>query len=265
MRPQKTLYQLLGISNTATLADIAAANRKAESALDLGEHGLSREDVEVRRKALKQAYEVLADDYARMAYDAKLTALQRPEQSTPTARMMPIIDTITALDSARPPKIVRPFLTALRVAGLFILIWAMFNVFRAMSHRMLGDDPYSDPARKRMERVVAREYYQTNGVNPGSRQEADVQELEARNANAKKAEDERKKAEAARKYQVFVNESRREGERVSEELHEAEASARQEEEYRRQKDEAEREAQQQAEEARADEQRRKWAQQLGRY
>ncbi len=109
---------------------------------------------------------------------------------------------------------------------------------------------------KAEEKVMLQEYYQTYGVRPGSKIEADLLEVENRrkeNAQREAAHEQERKDE---EYRRFVEESRRIGEAVSDNLRRDEQAARYEEQRKQQELAQEKFAQEEAERRRIEEDRR---------
>jgi len=266
MSQQKTLYKLLGISQEATSLEVTSAYEKLAHLLEPGEHGLSREDAEIKLKAAKQAYEVLSNDAMRTTYDARLAAAMQPEQPAQASQRLPILDVISAVDHVRPLRFLRPLIATLKAIVLLILIGIMLLIYRNAHRSVTNGDASADAASKRAEeRIIIQQYYQENGVRPSSKIEADLLDAAARKKTEeerKSTEADRKQAEEDRKYRKFVEEGRRLGEQVSAELRRAEEAAQREDEYRRQRAEAEKRAQEEAETARIEREHAKWARQL---
>jgi curved DNA-binding protein CbpA len=263
MAAPRTLYELLGVSGDATASEISEAYCKLLAILQSGEHALSPEDAAAKFKAAKQALDVLSDDSARAAYDAKLAAAMPQGRATPAG--MPAGEVVYAVERVRPMQVLRPLIAVLKAIILLILIAFLLMVLRNAGRSSAGADALQSAAEKKDEEKAAiQEYYQRNGVRVGSKAEIELLEAANRDAANRQKEQDRKKAEEDRKYQEFLRESRQEGERVSNNLRRAEESAQREEERQRKQAEYEQRMAAAREEARIEAQRRKWQRDLRR-
>jgi curved DNA-binding protein CbpA len=251
MKQQKTLYELLETSPSATHAEIILAYQKLSQRLESGVPGLSQEDMDIQLKVIKQAYETLANDRTRVAYDAVLASRSTPDKpaiSFPEETKMEIANWT-------PMKFLSPLIASLKAIVLIILIGILLLIYRnAMHARNDAESSASVASKQAEEKVILQEYYQENGIRPGSKIEADLLEVEAR----KKAEERRRSEEQERKYKQFEEEGRRRADEVSANLRQAEEEARRAEEYKLQQlAEAERNKKQ-AEFERIEAEKNKW-------
>ncbi len=269
---KKTLYEILEVTPGASLPEMQAAHRLLSRKFLLGELGLSRENIENKLKLIDLALQTLSDQVSRDAYDAQLSARNTPANAIVPAggdAMSPQIaaaieenQRVTAAiqsGSASPLKIVSAtaatsvsvlkkilaFIAALMVLGVIIKVSIMV---------LAGGQAARAPggASKAEEKLMLQEYYQTHGVRPGSKIEADLLEVDNRRKDVERREAAREKQQEEERYRRFVEESRRVGQQASDSVRRAEESARHEEERRkkqlewererRDKEEAEREA-----------------------
>jgi flagellar biosynthesis GTPase FlhF len=154
----------------------------------------------------------------------------------------------TAASSASALKKIFRVIAGLAVLGVVIKISTMI---------MAGRQPTAGGISKADEKVILQEYYQTHGVRPASRIEADLLEVENRRKENEQRQAEREKQREEDQYRKFVEESRRIGNQVQENLRRDEERARYEEAQQKRRLEQEQEAQRQAERARIEEGRRR--------
>ena len=282
------MYEILEVSPTASFPEIKTAHKRLSLALMSGMPGLSREDVNFKLNLLDVALHTLSVPVLRDAYDAKLAST-----TTPGNPLLPVkANAMTLVDTAKANQIVaaiedsqklaaammqinqfpvkevsstvRMSVSSLKtilriVIGLIVLGFFIRMGQTAVAFRHAGQ-PTSDEL-KAEDKLVILEYYKKHGVRPASRAEAELLEKEFRRKESEqsmaKAEEQRKE----REYRRFVEESRREGEYVHEDLVRDEEMA-QRERAQRQRNEAERqryqeEAAKRAEDTRIANERRK--------
>jgi hypothetical protein len=185
------------------------------------------------------------------AYDAVLASRSTPDKpaiSFPEETKMEIANWT-------PMKFLSPLIASLKAIVLIILIGILLLIYRnAMHARSDAESSTSAASKQAEEKVILQEYYQENGIRPGSKIEADLLEVEAR----KKAEERHRSEEQERKYKQFEEEGRRRADEVSANLRQAEEEARRADEYKRQQlAEAERNKKQ-AEFERIEAEKNKW-------
>lgn len=288
MAKKKTMYEILEVSPTASHADIKAAHKRLSLELMSGKLGISREDCNFRLNILDVALHTLSTPVLRDAYDAELASVTAPcNIALPSktnvvslgdeAKALKIVAAIAdnykiaaaSMDSYQPQIIAassaislsaRSLKTLLRIViGLAILAFFIRIGQVAVAARQEGRP--SAEVTKAEEKLIIQEYYKKHGVRPASRAEAEFLEQEYR-----RKDNERREAEFAEKkkddeYRRFVDESRREGDRIHANLVRAEETERYEE-MRRQRELAEEkrqqeEAAQEAERMRIENERRK--------
>lgn len=259
-KAKKTLYEILEILPGASLPEIKAAHRLLSRKLLLGKPGLSREDIDFNLKLIDLALSTLSDQVSRDAYDAKLAASKAPayalvprDADATSLQIAAAIETSQKMTGAieripeSPLKIISATaatsVSALRkilaaIAGLM----ALGVVIKVSTFVLAGGQSgrSADGVSRADEKVRIQEYYQTHGVRPGSKIEADLLEVENRRKENEQREAAREKKQEEDRYRQFVEESRRVGREASESVRRAEEHARYEEERRKQQLERER-------------------------
>jgi hypothetical protein len=259
---KQTMYEILNVSPTASLPEIKAAHKRRSLELMSGALGLSREDVNFQLSLLDVALHTLSVPVLRDAYDAELA------ETAPLGHpLLPVkAGALSLVDAARANQIVaaiedsqrhaalvmqtsqfpvqevsstvsmsvRSLKTILRVViGLLVLGFFIRMGQVSVAHRHAGQQRTSDEL-KAEDKLIILEYYKKHGgVRPSSRAEAMLLEKEYRRVEdeqlAKKNEERRKDEQ----YRWFVEESRREGEYIHEDLVRSDQEARDREEQRR--------------------------------
>jgi hypothetical protein len=157
-------------------------------------------------------------------------------------------------------RLLSPVKRALTIVGTLIAIGMVVQLmFMLLVNRQAGQ--VVGEATKAEEKVMLQEYYQQTGVRVNSKAEMDL--LEAANRREEQEqraikEQERAKQEQERKYQQFVDESRREGERISANLRQEEERARYVEEQNRRQQEAEQRRKEEEENDRIEREKERW-------
>lgn len=154
-----------------------------------------------------------------------------------------VVSSVSALN-----KIIR-IIAGLMVLGVVIKVFAI-----SVSNRQAGQA--ATVASNVDEKVFLQEYYQTHGVRVGSKAEAELLDAENRRKDNQQREAEREKQIKEQEYRQFVEESRRDGERVSEQLRRDEQAARYEEQRKQQQLAQEKREREEAERYRIEENRR---------
>jgi len=278
---KKTLYEILEVSPNASLPEIQAAHRRLCRKLLVGKPALSREDIDFNLKVIDLALHTLSDSASRDTYDAQQAARKAPANAVVPlkADAMPLkiaaaieanqkttgaiesyddspwkIFSATAATSVSALRKIFRIVVGLVVLGVVLKISTMILAGRQPGNTAGGIS-------KAEEKVILQEYYQTHGVRPGSKIEAELLEVENRRKENERREQEREKQREEERYRKFVEESRRVGDQVHENLRRDEERARYEQEREQQREqrrlEQERRDQQEAERARIDEGRRR--------
>ncbi|MCX7141694.1 MAG: hypothetical protein NT123_11525 [Proteobacteria bacterium] len=264
---KKTLYEILEVPPGAALPEIKAAHRSLSRKLLLGKPGLSREDIDFNLKLIDLALSTLSDQASRDAYDAKLAASNAPsyalvprEADATSLQIAAAIEQnqkfTAAIDGGHdsPLKVMSAAATSsvsalkkiVRVIAALMILGVIIKVSTAI---LAGGQPgrSADGVSKADEKVRMQEYYQTHGVRPASRIEADLLEVENRRKENEQREAAREKKQEEDRYRQFVEDSRRVGREASENVRQAEEQARYEEERRKQQLERERREREMAE------------------
>ncbi|MES2947457.1 MAG: hypothetical protein V4858_02850 [Pseudomonadota bacterium] len=312
MTNKKSLYEILEVANDATFPEIRASHERLTQSLNSLRSTLSHEDYSMQLRLLKVAYSTLAAPMSRDSYDAHLSIRSesaKPEsvalvttpaigQGAAAVRAEALLMRADALSlraeamglkadllsgQARPGTdlgehplvglLLASFKKVLLILGTLVAIGMVFKV-TFMVTRNVPSDQVVDTRSPTEDKAFFQEYYQTWGVRPASRAEAELMDAErSKNDEVKRAQ--RQRDDAKRKTendaQQFEEESRRRGEQVSAELRYAEEKverAKQEEEQQQEraknaKAETER-RRAEAEQARVEAEQAKWRKVLDR-
>ncbi len=282
MAQKKSLYEILKLEADASYSEIRAAYEMRVQALDSRSQSLLTEDADLQRRLLTLAYSTLSTPLSRDAYDAHLadrkastkppsSALVAASLGNPSAAeiradaMLMRADAMSlradamgfradSLDRQSPAgsrigaspvvsRVLSSFKTALLTLGTLAALGMVIKI--VLLFTMTGQSDAVTSARSaNSEKIFLQDYYQTWGVRPASRAEAELLDAQRRSDEdatraRKQAEDEKKKA--LRAEREFEAESRKRGAQVSAELDFAEEKARQARHYdEQQKERAER-------------------------
>ena len=268
MTNKKSLYEILEVANGATYAEIRASNARLLHSLESQQSVLTREDYNIQLRLLKVAFSTLSTPMSRDAYDAHLSMGKESAkpQSSALAISAPVNQSAAAVRAealliradamalraeamglkadlisgyAEPPAdqdahpvfgyLRKSSRTVLLTLGTLVAIGMVFKVAFMVTRNVQSDQTVN--ARSPIEdKAFLQEYYQTWGVRPASRAEAELMDAERRNnEDAKRAQrqadDSKRTAEQAERK--FEEESRRRGDQVSAELQYAEERASQ--------------------------------------
>lgn len=267
MTNKKSLYQILEVANDATYPEIRASHERLLQALDSRQATLSREDYNNQLRLLRVAFSTLSTPMSRDSYDAHLSIRKesaKPQSvalaTTPPAdpgaaavraeALLMRADAMALRAEAMGLKadllsgqplpgagrsthpVVGQLLTSSRTVlltlGTLVAIGMVFKV-AFMVTRGVQSEQVVNSRSPSEDKVFLQDYYQTWGVRPASRAEAELLDAERRkNEDAKRAQRQiddakRNAAQAEHRFEV---ESRRRGEQVSAELQYAEERAR---------------------------------------
>lgn len=286
MAIKKTLYQVLDIAANASTEAVRVAYEEKVRLLMAREAELSREDINYQRMLLDLALETLTDEFSRRAYDEKLmsrssqsasrrdmalieSAQSDPEEVARKAERVALQAEALALrmevsslrgdvgeryESERPPSFLTRALSIFstpltRVVAAVATIVVLMIALQAFSFlfTVRKVDAVSTAASKARESAEIQDYYQRHGVRPASVSEARMLEEEQQRKQAQEYAEERERLRQEQEQKRFIEDSRREAERVSSSLRYAEEEARRDAEWKRRQQEQE-ELQRQADE-----------------
>lgn len=241
MKARTTLYDLLGLTPTASEADIQAAHLRLTRHYQSGNHGLSPIDVDNKLKAIREAVWILADPGRRAAYDVGLARAQQPAPGLDPVVEQLLTDPLplqVEIKAAKrsPLRIMLGVIGTLMIIGMLIQIFFSVFAFRRVTS--------GDAASEAQQKVIAAERRQMYGDL--SEQEIAEQEAEARRQRAESIRrQEEQRAEYARKEEERQRERALQergyyADRVSSELQQAEEAARRKAEYEQRQQEEQR-------------------------
>ena len=302
---KKTLYEILAVAPHASHEDILATHQSLMSRLQSQKQFFTPAEYEVKLQIIQVAFNTLSSPTARQAYDQDL-ALQaamasssalavpmapqadpasmalraeaislRAEAMSLRADALSIRSDAVTLSSREPfPSLAQTGVSALMLAlrkilmtvGGLVAVWMVMQVvFLFMANKRSELD--AGQAAKANEKVVLQEYYQTHGVRPASKTEADLLEAESRRKDAEMRAAERAKQKTEDDSRRFEEDAQRRAAEVSSELRYAENQARElarrDEEQKNSLDEQKR-RQEEAERYQAQRQREKWQETIRR-
>lgn len=241
---KKTLYEILGVLPSASYSEIQAAYQKLSQKIQSKESGLSLEEIDFRMKVINLAVDTLSVNSSRATYDAKLGL-----GNAPANNFVPVkVEVAIEGNHKSPLRIILTIIAGLMAVGMVIQVAFMSLAYRNAAHQLDGVERVSGAASKAEEKVILQEYYQEHGVRAGSKIEAELLDAEDRRRANEQREKNYAKQEQDRKYKQFIEDSKRVGDQVSEDLRRAEREQhiaaeqkqRQLEAEKRQKDELER-------------------------
>lgn len=306
MNKKKSLYEILEVPQNAGYPEIQASHARLLEALEARQSVLSRDDYTMQLRLLKVAYSTLSTPMSRDAYDAHLTTRTEPVkpntalQITPTpsaslsaaalradamlmrAEAMALRADALGLkadvvggftpgeaspsESGTVQRLRSSLRTVLLTLGTLVALGMVFKVvFLSMGSRQ--PEEMSNARSQAEDKVYLQEYFQTYGVRPASRAEAQLMDAERRKKEETRraqSQVEEERTKAARAAEKFEEESRKRGEQVTIELQYAEEKARRaRQEEERQKNE-ERRRQAEAERERLEVEQAKWRRILDR-
>lgn len=238
MTQKTTYYDLLGLAPEADLERISAAYLRLSRELAEG----MDDDVDVRQKKLKQAFDVLSDPVRRAAYDAGLNG-----QSSLSFRGESPLQVEVALGGTKrnPVRVLLSIIATLMIVGLVIQVGVMFNTYKRVNE--VAAPNAASPA---AEKAYLQDFYQTYGIRAASREEADLLLADMRRKETAEREtrtQERQQEEQERAQRRFEEESRRLGAQVTADNLRAEEEARRVREDEERRKDAQEKAQQEAE------------------
>lgn len=254
---KKTLYEILDVRKNATYPEITAAHQQLLEKIQSQKERMSAEDLDFRQKVVQLAFQTLSTPISRDAYDAKLAsqceadvgverpnpfAVQIPANATPAdalsfkaeaislrAEAMSLRAEALSLRAGGAPvdryavntesmgSMVMPMVKkVIMVLGTLVAVSMVIQV----ANVLLANKRASDPALedKAKDKVALQEYYQTHGIRPGGKTEADLLDVKNRREENEQRLADREKQVQAEKTRRFEDDARRAGERASAEI-----------------------------------------------
>ena len=271
MKARTTLYDLLGLTPSATEADIHAAHIRLVRHYQSGPHGLAPMDADNQIKVIKEAWWILSDPARRATYDASLVQT-RPE-TVPVQAQAPLADLIQPLKVEisdvkwTPGRVMLSIIGGLMIVGMVIQIF--FSLFAFKNAGRVASGEVAVEAQQRAIAAERRQMYGDLSEQEIAEQEAAARqqrEESVRNAEERRREYARKEEERQRERALQERSSY--ADRVSADLERAEEAARRKAEWdKRQKEEAERRVdmeEQRRVQERVTRERYRWQQELQR-
>lgn len=255
---KQTMYELLGIQQSATLPEIKSAHRHLTRSLVSGESGLGKDEINHKLQVLDLALNTLSVQWSRDAYDAQLAAhnpsvhvdlpalnaMKVPQKSAfNSLQVAAALEETREMVNSRMNDPLAPLAIAsstvsssvsalrklLRLAGGVLALGAVIQVGLIISGSRMGQ-PYPEARAKAEEKVIIQDYYQKHGVRPASRAEAEALQKENQKQAQAQEKAELQKQQEQENYSRFVEESQRQSAQVSYDLQRAEESDRLEKE-----------------------------------
>lgn len=301
---KKTLYEILAVAPGAAPHEIEASYQSLIKMLESQKSHFSADDFTFRLKVLNLAYGTLSNPTLRGGYDAELAVAMpaAPQVAASSGGLMlqPMADTLTLRAEAMALRAeamslradalsiksdavpyrtnrqdAEPALSGLMpilkrlmmIFGGLAAVWMLVQVSMLMVANRRGDVDAGTAARAR-DKVVIQEYYQTHGVRPGSKIEADLLEAENRKKEVALFNADREKKKVEDDQRRFEEDARRRAAEVSDELrfseNQAKEQARRDEEEAKWKQEQEKRYKEEVERNRLERERDRWQQTLRR-
>ena len=250
---KQTMYDILGVLPSATLAEIQAAHKLLSRRYITENPGLSREDISFKLSVIDVAMQTLSTPMSRDAYDAELAPLintanlvvaPNPDNTPPiskstalelvaaiednnkiaSALMASQVSALTVISDTVDTTVSSLKRILKVVAAVLVLIVVVKGGGAVLNQVYAGRN--GGAVSKADEKTMLQEYYQTYGVKPGSRAEMDALEVERLRKENESRATELNVSNKDQKYKDFVEESRRIGDQVSRELRHSEENAR---------------------------------------
>lgn len=298
MTKKKTLYEILEVEPDASYPRIREAYEACLQALEARRQALSQDDYTMQARLLRVAMNSLSSPSSRDAYDAQLKSQSQPEAKESALVVTPSGDASAAAALRADAMLLRAEALALKadamgmkadIVGAYPVATAgtpmqgatqrLFSSFKTlllvlgiisaigMVLRVVFLSTAAQPmessaaASQAAEKVYLQEYFQTHGVRPASRAEAELMDAERRKKEAdaraqREAEAAQYKAERAERD--FEEKARRRGQQVSEQLHYADERARLAQEAEEQRKQHEAQMRAEAEARRHEAEQEKW-------
>ncbi|MDP2828096.1 MAG: DnaJ domain-containing protein [Sulfuricellaceae bacterium] len=243
---KKTLYEILGVSPSASDIEIQNAYKNLTQKLESGTSGLDSTEANFQLNLAKQAFWTLSDNMQRAAYDARLA---KPVIETPDIEIL--LERKTRKSGNFSPRLLKS------VIGGLIALGVTFQVVNSTLSRS-GSQEMAE------KKVALKEYELTYGTtSPSEIAAIQAREKEEQEQNEKMRET-RKLEEEARKRDRQIEESRRYASDVSSDLQRSEERAERNAEYEKRRAEEIERAKLAQEQYKKDQQQRSWDAALGR-
>lgn len=269
MSKKKSLYEILEVAPNASFADIRASHDRLLKALEGRQSTTNREDYNNQLRLLKVAFSTLSAPMSRDSYDAHLSIRDDParpssgalvttasaDQDSVNARAAALLlradamslradamglraDMVSGWSAPRDSASQSPFVarllassrTVLLTLGTIVAIGMVFKVAFSVTRSVQATQGIVVVHSAADDKLFLQEYYQTWGVRPASRAEAQLLDAERHKKDEEKRQQrdlERDKLETARREQQFEADARRRGEQVTAEVDYAALRARQ--------------------------------------
>lgn len=248
---KKSLYEILGVSPSASPAELKAAHRRLSLEIMSGKLGLSRDDCDHRLQLLDVALNTLIEPSSRDAYDMQLAAASAVNVSYPvqpasgsgggegralqlTAAAEEIYRTnLAAIDERRlefgaVAKTVGSSVRSLKII-LRVVIWlfVLGIVFRTGGCMLAARSAALPPAQvaKAEEMLKIQAYYKKHGVRAANSAEVAALEAENRRQENERREEEFNRRKIEDENRRFIEESEELSRRLEQEQQRAEAEA----------------------------------------
>lgn len=249
---KKNLYENLGVSPTASPAELKAAHRRLSFETMSGKLSLSNEDRDYRLQLLDVALNTLLDPFSRDVYDAQLAAANQGNVTLPAklatgslggegqalqvaAVVAGMYKTgVAASDEHRVQvnAVAQTVGASLRSVKIILQI-VLWSLILGVTLRMGGcvlaaRDTVPPPAAvARAEgKLIVQEYYKKHGVRAANRAEVAALEAENRRSENDRREEEFNQRKAEDASQRFIEESQEKFRRLEREQERAKAEAR---------------------------------------
>jgi hypothetical protein len=290
MATKRSLYEILGVAQDAPVEDIQNAYQDRLHQLEQGRERMGADQFNDRLQMLRVALSTLTDAAARLSYDAKLAA-SRPSSAPPPLSAAPLslaplpadatsvqaealslrADALalradamllragleSQLARQEEPDAMRYAKLFTRAVGLLVIVGvSAFALTRCMATRTQVDRLQMES--KAAEKAALQDYQMTHGVRPANVAEMELLEAERRKAENQERTTQWEKDKAEEAQRRFLEESRRRGAQVAEDLRRAEEQARLRAEREDERARAIEQAKQDAEQRRLDKEREHW-------
>ena len=303
MNSRQTLYEMLGVAQDASLAELQSAYRREAGVLESERANTSPEQFAEKTQLLRLAFNTLTDPVSRLGYDTKLAPGGRKAQGLVATRALAPVggDAVAASAEVRADALalradalalradamlVRADLdvgaagrgsmaqavasgtvTALRRLATALGLLVLIGIGAFVVTRVVVGDPSARRAAveaKAREQTALQEYYQTYGIRPANMAELELLEADRRRTENQNTHKERDREKEEQDARRFEEESRRRGQEVSEDLRRAEEQAHREAEWERERQAREAQVKQQAEQERIEREKEQWHEVLRR-